>query len=330
MAYLLRLSGLRQVMAFFSERLGTENFSTISHALARSSTLKYIRLLIDTLQSLHRPGKNALVILDGMAVSLPKTQRHRCKKMNNNTVGGGVVWAFAVDAAKGLCPVKILKVIEGAWHDSKVMEDVELIAKGPVYVMDRGFYAFHLIDKWLKKKVHFIVRARARSLYYHVEQIVSFPRRIGAIQILEDAIVLLGQSGAKDARSVRLIKAILSSGEELILTSDLTDWSAEALLDAYKKRWHIERFHRLLKDTMGLAHLYSFSQNGIAFLIHTALLLALLLYMSVSDYKSTTLDVLKKALRDVRIVAGCGTPWKRNSCSVSRGKKTKRKKKKNP
>ena len=62
-----------------------------------------------------------------------------------------------------------------------------------------------------------------------------------------------------------MITALLASGEKLTVVTSEMDWSAERVLEAYKKRWHIERFHKFLEETLGLAHLYSFGQRGIEF-----------------------------------------------------------------
>jgi hypothetical protein len=322
-AYVLRLSGLRAVVARCKQWLGTANFSSLSPALSRASLFAFVKRLVECLESRHCPAGGELVAVDGMAVSLPKTRRHGCKKMNNNTVGGGVVWAYMIEARKSICPIKVFKTIEGAWHDTVVMRTVELVARGPVYLMDRGFYAFDLLEKWLKEQVHFIVRARARSFVYEVESHISGARQVGNVQLVLDAWVVLGGRQARRHPRVRLIVAILASGEKLLLVTDQADWSAERILEAYKKRWHIERFHRLLKDTLGLAHLFSFRQKGIAFLLYTSLLLCLLMLLSVQETGQEIIAVLRKALCAARTALGLGTPWKRNSCSVSRGRKKK-------
>jgi len=257
-----------------------------------------------------------------MAASLAKTRRHHCKKMNNRTVGGGVVWTYMVEAARNVCAIRVLKIVEGAWHDTVVMRGVRLVPQGPVYLMDRGFYALDLLSKWLRERVHFIVRARAGKFQYTVERVVSSPRPIGKVQLLVDAWVRLGGAQAKVHPRVRLVMGALALGKDLILVSDLS-WSAEEILAAYKKRWHIERFHKLLKDTLGLAHLYSFSQDGISFLLHVALLVCLLLLMVAEWVAGATIEVLDEALRALRTSLGLATPWRRNSCTVSRGRNKK-------
>ena len=293
--------------------LGTANFSSVSHAVRRPSSLAFVRGLVGVVEAAHTPGPGELVGIDGMAISLPRTQRHRCAKMNRDTVGGGVVWAYMVNAAKGVSPVKILRTVEGAWHDTRVMRDVTLIPRGPIYLMDRGFYAFALLAKWLKARVRFIVRARQRDFVYTTLRVVSAPRRIATKHLELDAIVRLGAPSAKLHPRVRLVIAVLASGERLMLVSDRFDWSAQAILSAYHKRWHIERFHRFLKQSLGLAHLYTFEQSGIMFLLHVALLLALLLLLSEANPSGETIHLLHLALRAVRRSIGLGSPWRANT-----------------
>jgi hypothetical protein len=324
---LARLSGLRSVAERCGEWLGTTNPSSLCHALRRGSSLAFVRRLVEHLADSHAPGPEELVAVDGMALTLAATQRHQAVRCNRHTVGGGVVWAYAVRAARGCCPVRVLKIVEGAWHDTTVMRDVELVANGPTYLMDRGFYAFDLLEKWLKDKVHFIVRARRRSLRYEVLRTISRPRTIGKKRLSEDAVVRLGGASARRQVVVGMVRAFLASGEELILVSDRMDWSAEAILAAYHKRWHVERFHRFLKETLGLAHLYSFHQSGLTFLLYTALLVALVLFLAAPHGAvGDTIQILHQALRQARRALGLGPTWKRNACTRKpRRKKGKKK-----
>lgn len=242
-AFVLRLSGLRDVVDRLGRTLKTSNFSSLSHALSRGCSLAFVRKLIQGLQADHRPRRDELVVIDSMAVTLPSTQRHRCKKYNNKTVGGGVIWAYRVRAAADCCPVRVLKVVAGAWHDSKEMIGVDLIADGPIYLMDRGFYALGLIQSWMERRVRFIVRAR-RDAVSDVLRILSRPRAYGAGGWIErDAWVRLGSAGARAHPSARMIRARIGK-QTLVLVSSERRWTAERILDAYKKRARIEQFHR--------------------------------------------------------------------------------------
>ena len=62
-AFVARLSGLREIAERMNSVLGTNNFSSLSHALGRPSTLAFVRLLVDHLQTTHAPGKDELVAL---------------------------------------------------------------------------------------------------------------------------------------------------------------------------------------------------------------------------------------------------------------------------
>lgn len=321
MALVAHLSGLRETVTRCGPALGTNNFSSLSPALRRPSFLAYVKRMVGILEQQHQPRDGDLVAIDGMAVTLPATQRHNCAKVNDKAVGGGVVWAYIIDAAKGVCPVKVLKTVHGAWHDSVIMRKVSLIANGPIYLMDRGFYCIDLLAQWLHDQVRFIVRVKQRELKYDLLEIRRPARRYKGKHIALDAVVRLGAPDRKVRPVIRLVIAQLASGD-LILGSSQFDWSAEAILDAYHKRWHIERFHRFLKDTLGLAHLYSFHQNGLEFLIYTALLSALLLFFSDGGPDGETIVVLRRILRAVRRALGLGTPWKRNTYSARRSKKT--------
>ena len=266
-----------------------------------------------------------------MAVTLAHSQRHRCARLNDKTVGGGVLWAYQVEAAGGLCPVQVLRVVDGAWHDSRLMREVTLSPHGPVYLMDRGFYALDLLEHWLEDGVRFIVRARRRSLVWEDLEIRGPARRAGALRIVHDALVRLGGPRALARPVVRLVIADLGH-DELIVVSSLWDWSAEALLAAYKKRGRIEVFHRLLKESVGLAHLYSFDRVGLRLLIHAALLVAMLLFVGLAQGRGDTCDGLHAALTAVRAALGLGTAWRRNTLARTRAtrRKSRGKRRANP
>lgn len=145
-AFVLRISGLRDIAFRQSHLLGSANFSSLSHALSRRVSLRCAQHLVESLQGNHRPRRDDLVALVSMPVTLPRTVRHRCARYNGRTVGGGVLWSFALRARHNTCPVKIHKVIAGSWNDATLMNDVELLAHGPVYLMDRGFVDYRLIE----------------------------------------------------------------------------------------------------------------------------------------------------------------------------------------
>ena len=147
---------------------------------------------------------------------------------------------------------------------------------------------------------------------------------LGKIKTSRQAYNSIRIGSAKQAKAhpvAPLVIATLPSGEGLILATDKFRWSTRRLLEAYKKRWHIERFNRFVKDAIGLAHLYSFHQSGIQFLLYTVLLLAMLLMLGAQASVGETVRILRRAPREIRACFGLGTAWKRNMFAVKRAKK---------
>ena len=325
-ALVAQLPGLRAVAARERRYLGECNHSAVSQALPRRSSLALVQALLGLLPA-PPPSKAAdLVAIDSMPVTLPATLRHGCQAITPTTVGGGALWAFTLDAARGVNPVRILKVIEGAWHDSRAIRDAALTANGPVYLMDRGFYAIDLLAGWAREGVRFIVRAKRTHLRYDVERTVGPPRRIGKLRVTLDAVVRLGRAGRRARPRLRMVRAPLPGGDELILVSGLLGRDAAWLLEAYRQRWEIERFHFYLKETLGLAHLYSFKAGGLAFLVHVAVLLCALLLLDPEAQGALTVDRLRDTLMRLRETLGLYGFWRPNT--IRKGQTRHRKKRK--
>lgn len=298
----------------YGPELKTSARSTLSYALRRASSLEMVKRMWSALEALFRAGEEALVALDSMPVTLPSTRRHGCRRINSSAVGGGVLWAFLINAARGTCPVQILRTIVGPWHDTQVVAQVKLTSRGPVYLMDRGFWSIELIRAWLQAKVRFIVRITRESFVYHAVRLCGKPRTVArGIRVEFDGVAVLGGQTRKNKPLVRLVVAYLANGEDLILASDRMDWSAERLLEAYRQRWQIERFHRFLKECVGLAHLYSFQENGLLFLLQVATLFATLLLLGEVAPRGLTVDILLAALTNSRATLGLSTAWRSNT-----------------
>jgi hypothetical protein len=320
-ALLCRFPGIRQIADQCGEVLGTSNFSSLSHALRRVSGVKFLRSLIGSLETTSQYRRNDLVALDSMALTIGKNRRHHCERYNNHAVGGGVLWAYQIRSNAGTCPVRLLKFMRGAWNDASLMIDVVLVPKIPVYLMDRGFYCIDRIREWLDQKVRFIVRVKAKNLVYDVIRDVSKPQRLrNRWFVKSDQIVRLGSPNRRTRNPhVRLIRAVSPSGEEFVFATSEEDWGCNRIVDSYKKRWHIERFHRFLKNNIGLAHIYSFDANGMEFMILTALLTAMLLFTTATGSgRLDTITRLFSLLNQIRSELGIPAPWRRNILAVKR------------
>ena len=325
LAMVCRMAGVREVAQRCQDLLGTRNFSSLTQALCRASGVRFLMALIGRLESQTSYVRGELVALDSMALVIARTRRHKCEKYNDKTVGGGVLWSYRIKAPKIGSPVRLLKLIRGAWNDSTFMQSIKLVPDCPVYLMDRGFYSIDNISLWLERKVRFIIRVRKTKLMYEIVRSLTPPGKLKRGWRLElDAIVTLGSPKRRSSRpTVRLIIACNASGEQFIYaTSENRETkSAQQVVDNYKMRWHIERFHRFMKEQIGLAHIYSYNATGLEFLLLTALLSAMLLFnrrKAKAGFDSIT--VLTKALRKTREELDVKPVWRRNIQPAVRAK----------
>jgi hypothetical protein len=323
LALILELPGQREIMARFGPKLHSANFSSLSPALRQLNLLLLTQAMArELIRHCPPPTQFRLVALDAMPLTLDNRRGRACAPLNDKTRGGGVLWAFWLKAPPGCCPLQPLYRMQGAWSDTGLIRAArnQLLRNGPLYLLDRGFYAIKLIVAWLHDQVRFIVRARRNEVVLAPDTICGPPRQEGRLKILRDEIGILGSPKRRGARPrVRLVWAVLPDGQDLILLSDQLDWPAARLLAAYRQRERIEQFHRLIKQGVGLAHLYSFQPVGIQVQLCTVLLLVLLICLELGLDGQTTLAVLAEALRQLRVGAGLPpTRWRPNTPAGSR------------
>ncbi len=69
------------------------------------------------------------------------------------------------------------------------------------------------------------------------------------------------------------------TGKKLRILSNDLDAPADEIADLYKRRWQIELFFRLMKQTLKIRHFIGRSQNAVRIQVATALIAHLLLFM---------------------------------------------------
>ena len=77
--------------------------------------------------------------------------------------------------------------------------------------------------------------------------------------------------------AVREVVATLETGETLRIFSNDLDASAKEIADLYKRRWQIELFFRVMKQTLKITHFIGRSENAVRIQIAVALIAFLLL-----------------------------------------------------
>lgn len=300
-AYLRRVGSTRKLVERWGEQLGTRSHSTLCEALGDLPMHRFVERLCSFFRLGARNMDGHLVAIDSMAVTLPATRRSSALRFNDATLGGGVMWALDLDARPGQCPLELLALVRGAWHDGNqfLRKRVRLVPGGPTYLMDRGFFSLDVLGKLLGQGVRFVMRAR--RINFRVAEFVGDDRagakKIGSVRVEYDRVALVG---LKSPVRLRVVCARTAGGEDLILVTNQWKWSTAQVLAAYKRRWEIERAHKLVKDVIGLAHLYSFRLHGIETQLRLAFMLAALLWMSAKNLLADVVNTIRSCLKQIR------------------------------
>lgn len=307
-AYILHIPSLERIIARYKDRLGTCHKSTLSLCLRRPSFVRFADAMLSHLCGPLRLSTRDIIALDSMGMTISRRRKSDAAKINNKTHGLFVIWQVIINARRGCAPVRLLKLVHKACNDAGHSRSLDL-AQGPIYLMDRGFWCFEAMRRWGQARVRFVVRARKDLCIYQAVKVMGQPRKIGRVNILFDGIAWIG---AGKSVQMRLVWAKVGK-EDLILASSMMSASAQQLLALYEKRWQIERFHRFMKNMLGLAHLYSFQRNGMELLVRICLIAAILLFFASKPCK-LTVDTLIKRLEAIRTALGIEKPIRRNSC----------------
>ena len=95
--------------------------------------------------------------------------------------------------------------------------------------------------------------------------------------------------------AVREIVVTMETGGTLRILSNDLDAPAREIADLYKRRWQIELFFRVMKQTLKITHFIGRSENAVRIQIAVALIAFLLLRMlsKMSQEKQTLLETTK-------------------------------------
>jgi hypothetical protein len=152
------------------------------------------------------------------------------------------------------------------------------IEAGATYVFDLGYYDFGFWAKLDALGCRLVTRFKTNTPLNEPREL---PREPGTT-VLSDRIGFLPARQAMNRKNpmqdaVREIVVRTEAGETLrLLTNDL-DASAQEIADLYKRRWQIELFFRLMKQTLRITKFVGRSENAVRIQIAVALIAFLLL-----------------------------------------------------
>jgi hypothetical protein len=154
------------------------------------------------------------------------------------------------------------------------------IDAGATYVFDLGYYDYAWWARLDEADCRIVTRFKKNT---PLKLIKSMPVEPGT-SIISDRIGFLPTRQAQNRRNpmqgaVREIVVTMDNGGKLrILTNDL-DAPAEEISELYKRRWQIELFFRVMKQTFKIRHFIGRSDNAMRIQVAVALIAYLLMKM---------------------------------------------------
>ncbi len=170
-----------------------------------------------------------------------------------------------------------------------------ILSPGQTGVMDRGYQAHDLFDRWQEEKKHFVCRIIASTQKKLIKANEINPDSI----IFYDAIVLLGTPRVNQSKKpIRLVGYTVDGTKYWVATSRF-DLTAEQIALIYKLRWDIEKFFGWWKRHLRVYHLIARSEYGLMVQILSGLITYLLLAIYCREQHNEKVTI--KRVRELRI-----------------------------
>jgi len=218
-------------------------------------------------------------------------QQRRPNGKGRATVRLNLQWAVAAGTPEGVS-------VSGA-DTSEARTLMANLEPGVIYVMDRGYVNFQLIDRILHACSDFVLRLKSNINFTKLKDLpLSDEDR--AAGVISDRIGRLSGSTDSEAPAAMVREIIILNPDQpdrpVRLLTSILDVPAHVVGRLYRWRWKIELFFRWLKVHAHFEHLTSHSENGVAAGFYIAVIGVLLIYIHtqqpVSKYAYTLLGMV--------------------------------------
>jgi hypothetical protein len=168
-------------------------------------------------------------------------------------------------------------VTESKVNDITAAKEMPIEA-GATYVFDLGYYDYEWWARLHEAGCRIVTRFKTNTPLCAAKELPLSKNS----RVLSDRIGFLPKRQAKNRKNpmqdpVREIVVMTDTGKKLRILSNDLDASADEIADLYKRRWLIELFFRLMKQTLRIRHFIGRSQNAVRIQLATALIAHLLL-----------------------------------------------------
>ena len=228
-----------------------------------------------------------LTIVDGtLLTALPKTVEALSGDREANSFKAHVQYDLLKEV-----PVK-LELTDGKGSEKAVL--AMNLESGRLYVLDRGYLKYALMQQIIDAESHFACRINDNAVFNILEERPLSNDSLAA-GICRDMIVELGSVPVKNSlkQPVRVIELKVTehtehsairlpwqgrkAPETMLICTDRLDLPADVIALIYKCRWEIEIFFRFFKHILGCRHLLSYCDNGIELQVYAGIIACLLM-----------------------------------------------------
>lgn len=231
-----------------------------------------------------------LIAADGSYFNLAGKVAHamQCRRGNGPALQSRIRLNLQIDV-DSMLPTDL--DVSGAGDGSEAKALMRHLHSDCVYLMDRNFIHFGLLNAILARQSSFVLRLKKNTLFA-VQRAAPLCDKDAQHNVLRDEIGCLSgpvSAGNDDARScsdqppAQLLRRVTLWDEdnqrEMTLITDVLDVPAYIIGLLYRLRWQIELFLRWLKVLAGFEHLISQSEHGMTMQFYVAVIMTLLIHI---------------------------------------------------
>ncbi|MFH1615092.1 MAG: IS4 family transposase [Planctomycetota bacterium] len=213
---------------------------------------------------------------------------------------GKMAWALWRSDRNGIkvhCQYEILRGVPVGIEvtDANTSEKVVLasiLQPNRIYVLDRGYAKYGLLQEIVNIKSSFVCRIRDNAVYRTVEDKELTAKGVKEGIVFDKTVELGGETAETKLKDIRIVAVKCNpkfrpsrtggrggpkQGQILLIATDRFDLDPETIAAIYKHRWTIEIYFRFFKHILGCRHLISHNKNGIEIQMYMAIIACMLI-----------------------------------------------------
>ena len=213
---------------------------------------------------------------------------------------GKMAWALWRSDRNGIkvhCQYEILRGVPVSIEitDANTSEKAVLasvLESGRIYVLDRGYAKYNLLQEITNIKSSFVCRIRDNAVYQTIEDKELTDKAVKEGIVFDKTVDLGSETAETKLKEIRIVAVKCDpkfrpsrtggrggpkQGQVLLITTDRFDLEPETITTIYKHRWTIEIYFRFFKHVLGCRHLISHNKNGIEMQMYMAIIACMLI-----------------------------------------------------